>query len=506
MRILLLLIFCLLIMSCSQQEKTIDHPNLLFISLDDMNDWAQPLAGNSQALSPNLMAFEKEAVNFTNAYCASPGCNPSRGALLTGIHTYNSGLYSNYQDWRLIPKLTESNTLGQHFRKNGYYTAGAGKIFHYQQTDTLGWDDYYPSKTRPMPPDNFPESAPANMPVFKYMYNMFDWSGLPISDEETGDFKSVDYISNQLKKDHDKPFFLACGIYRPHLPWYVPQKYFDLFPLETIQLPKLLENDTADLGEVAKNEIIIRGGNYHKHVVEAGQWKNAIQGYLASIAFADAMVGNLLTALSESKYADNTIVVIWSDHGWQLGEKNHWRKFALWENVTKSVLMIKVPKGVSSLPEGSANGQTSTLASLLDVYPTLIELCNLPDRTDLDGKSLVTVLQNPDAQIDRPVLTTYDFGNYSVRYKNWHYIKYIDDSEELYDLDADAEEWNNIANDPALVNIKQQLNQYIPANPAPFPESSLIPLMEHHIPPIKSKEDYFSQERRDWMNRFIEKE
>ncbi len=489
---------------CSSQKEAelIKHPNVLFISIDDLNDWVEPLAGNSQALTPSLDRFSKMSVNFTRNYAPSPGCNPSRSAMLTGLHTYSSGMYSNYQDWRNVPKLQEVQTIGQHFRNNGYYTAGAGKIFHYSQVDTLGWDDYYPSIKNPMPQEHFPEKRPANMPPFKYMYNMFDWGPLTISDEETADFESVNYISRQLEKAHDKPFFLAAGIYRPHLPWHAPQKYFDKFPLESIKKPKLLENDISDLGPVAK-EIITRGGNYHKHVVEAGQWKKAIQGYLASIAYADAMVGRLLQALEASPHADNTIVVIWSDHGWQLGEKEHWRKFALWENVLRTVMMIKVPEGLEKMPQGSANGiPTSNLTSLLDIYPTLVDLCNLPGRSDFDGVSLRSMLTNPQENVARPIISTYDYGSFSIRYENWHYIKYIDDSEELYNLEDDPEEWHNLAMNEGLADIKNQLAGFIPENPIDLPEVSLIELMEHHVPPFRSKEYFFSQERQDWMKRF----
>jgi len=331
---------------------------------------------------------------------------------------------------------------------------------------------------------------------------MFDWSPLAIPDEETGDYKSMNYIGEQLQKDHEKPFFLACGIYRPHLPWYVPQKYFDLFPLEDIQLPKLMEKDTADLGKRAK-ELMARGGNYHKHVIAANQWKKAVQGYLASVAYADAMVGQLLERLEKSEYADNTIVVIWSDHGWQLGQKNHWRKFALWENVIKTVLMMKVPEGVAALPKGSkTGGETKNLTSLIDLYPTLTDLCDLPKRVDLDGESLIPILKNPDSTILRPIITTYDFGDYSVRYDNFHYIKYIDNSEELYNLELDPEEWTNLATDPQFKSIKVLLAGFIPKNPTPLPEASLIELSEHHIPPVKSKAFYESEERREWMKRF----
>ena len=245
------------------------------------------------------------------------------------------------------------------------------------------------------------------------------------------------------------------------------------------------------------------GGDYHKHVVEAGESKKAVQGYLASIAFADAMVGRLLDALAQSDYADNTIVVIWSDHGWQLGEKMHWRKFALWENVIRTVMMIRVPENLEKLPGGSVKGAATTnLTSLLDIYPTLVDLCNLPERTDFDGVSLTSMLSDPQEPVPRPVITTYDYGSYSVRYENWHYIRYIDDSEELYDLDSDPEEWHNLAADEQYAGNKRQLAEFIPKNPIDLPEASLIELMEHHVPPFKSKEYFFSDERQEWMKRF----
>ena len=484
------------------EPGAIKHPNVLFISLDDMNDWAGPLAGHAQALTPNLDRFAEQGVNFTRNYAPSPGCNPSRSATLTGLHTYTSGMYSNYQEWRKVPELQAVQTIGQHFRSSGYYTAGAGKIFHYNQVDTLGWDDYYPSIENPMPEDDAPEVVPANMPVFQYMYDKFDWSGLPTSDEDTADFETVTYISEQLGKEHDKPFFLAAGIYRPHLPWYVPQKYFDRFPLEDIQLPDVLPDDLLDLGPVA-HELITRGGNYHKHVVEAGQWEKAVQGYLASIAYADEMVGRLLEALENSPYADNTIVVIWSDHGWQLGEKMHWRKFALWENVIRTVMMVKVPEGLEKMPGGSANGlATDNLTSLLDIYPTLVDLCNLSGRDDFDGVSLRSMLANPLEKVSRPVITTYDYGSYSIRFENWHYIRYLDDSEELYDLKTDPEEWHNLASALEFTEIKAQLAGHIPTDPIDLPEVSLLELMDHHVPPFRSKAYFFSDERKEWMKRF----
>lgn len=503
----LLIIFTLLLFVLSCQEKVeqppeLKRPNVLFISIDDLNDWIEPLGGHPQAKTPNISKFSDEAITFNRAYTASPGCNPSRGAILTGLHTYTSGLYSNYQDWRSIPIMTKNPTLNGHFKNNGYYTAGAGKIYHYTQTDVDGWDDYFPSKVNPMPAEYLPENRPLNMPRYTYMYGMFDWGALTIKDEQTADYKSVSYIKEQLNKKHDKPFFLACGIYRPHVPWYVPQKYYDMFPLDSLILPKIKTDDINDLGSFAKKEIIERGGNYHKHVVEANQWKKATQGYLASIAYADAMLGNLLNALEESDYANNTVIVLWSDHGWQLGEKNHWRKFALWENINRSVLMMKAPQIKEKLPEGTKTGRVESLVSLIDIYPTLIDLCELPKRNDLDGESLLPLIKNPSTIIERPIITTYDYGSYSVRYKNWHYIRYIDDSKELYDLENDPEEWTNLANNLAYEKTMSELDAFIPENPVDLPLNSLIDLMEHHIAPIQSKEHYESLERKEWMKRF----
>lgn len=494
-----LLMLSLVLTTCHHPSNstTISQPNVLFIAIDDLNDWTETLGGHPQAITPNLKAFAEESVEFRKNYCTNPGCNPSRSTLMTGYHTYTSGMYSNYQDWRKVPKMANTPTLGEYFRQNGYYSAGAGKIFHYSQVAPDCWDDYYPSQTKNMPDNYIPEGAPVNMPEFQYMYKAFDWEPIPIADSATGDYKSVSYITQQLQKDHEKPFFLACGIYRPHLPWYVPQKYFDLFPIEDIELPDVGKNDTADLGIRAK-ELITRGGNYHKHVLEAGQWKQAVQGYLASVAFADAMFGELLTALKASNYADNTIIVLWSDHGWQLGEKMHWRKFALWENVIRTLLMIKVPEGVKALPEGSSNGAASqNITSLIDIYPTLVELCDLPARTDLDGRSLVPLLQNPSQPWDEVAITTYDYGDYSVRSQNYHYIHYIDDSEELYDLAKDPNEWTNLAGIEQMANIKAQLKGYIPTDPAPFLDATLIPIMPHHIPPITSKEMYMERRSRE---------
>ena len=465
------------------------RPNILFIAVDDLNDWVEPLGGHPQARTPVLSRFARQAVTFGRSYCASPGCNPSRAAVMTGRHTYRSGMYSNYQDWRkAIPNAV---TLGECLRKHGYWSAGAGKIFHYTQVAPACWDAYYPSQEKNMPDYHYPRpGSTVNMPRFPGMYGDFDWSPIPLEDGETGDGRCVSWVCAQLARQHDRPFFLACGIYRPHVPWYVPQKYFDLFPLEEIKLPRVLENDLDDLGERAR-ELAGRGGNYHRHVLAAGQWKRAVQGYLASIAFADAQVGRLLEGLRKSPHADRTIVVIWSDHGWQLGEKKHWRKFALWDNLARTVLFMRVPGGTNGLPAGTPPGsRCDRTVSLVDLYPTLIELCGLPEKDDLDGRSLVPLLRDPRKAWPYPAITTYDYGEYSVRTERWRYIRYIDDSEELYDHDHDPEEWTNLSGSSEHTAIRRYLSTFIPKNPAPLRKSTLIPLQPHHLPPYGSREAY----------------
>lgn len=468
-------------------------PNVLFISVDDLNDWIEPLGGHPQARTPNLNRLAAEGLLFTRAYTPSPSCNPARTAILSGRHTYTSGMYSNYQVWREV--LPDVVTLPRHFSDNGYWSAGAGKIFHNNMPDPISWDDYFPSKERHMPRYTRPNpGGTVNMPPFEDMYGDFDWAPLDIADEETGDFSSVQWVIEQLEREHDRPFFLAAGIYRPHVPWYVPRKYFDMFPIDDVQLPEVPEDDLGDVPERGI-ELAHRGGNYHEHVLAAEQWRAAVQGYLASIAYADMLVGRLLDALAASPHADNTIVVLWSDHGWQLGEKEHWRKFALWENLARVVFMIKVPEGVPGLPQGTSAGARSTrVVSLLDIFPTLISLTGAPARDDLDGRDLTPLLADLQAAWDHPAITTFGYGEYSIRDERYRYIRYIDGGEELYDHAADPEEWTNLAGDPEHAAVIARMAAFIPTASAPFVDTS-YQLMPHHIAPIRSVEDYLRRKR-----------
>ncbi|MCO6456410.1 MAG: sulfatase [Pirellulaceae bacterium] len=433
--------------------RAADRPNVLFIAVDDLNDWIGPLGGHPQSTTPNISRLCERGMLFTRAYCAAPACNPSRAALMTGIRPSTSGVYHNPDPWRqALPKAV---TLPQHFMQHGYTALGSGKIYHGSFPDPASWDTYFPSKTRQTPGDPMPANRPLNgIPQTAH----FDWGPVEADDAQMGDAQVADWVIEQLGRSHDKPFFLACGMFRPHLPWYVPQKYFDQFPLDEIQLPKVLEDDLADVPPAGVK--IARPDGDHAKVLRHQQWKRAVQGYLASIAFMDGQIGRVLDALDRGPHKDNTIVVFWTDHGWHLGEKQHWRKFALWEEATRTPLAIVAP-GVKP------GTRCDRPVNLLDIYPTLLELCGLPARQELEGVSLAALLSDPQRSWERPSLTTHGRGNHALRSERYRYIRYADGSEELYDHDADPLEWKNLAGDPRLANIKRQLAEWLPKEDAP---------------------------------------
>ncbi|MFT4204215.1 MAG: sulfatase [Chitinophagaceae bacterium] len=434
----ILLISCAASASAQQQD---DRPNVLFIAVDDLNDWVGPFGGYKGVITPNLDKLAAGSEIFTRAYCSAPSCNPSRASLLTGVRPSTSGVYLNEQPWR--PVLKDAVTIPQYFTRNGYDVEGIGKIFHDSYNDTASWPVYFKVVKSP---------APANAPV-KGKGN-FDWSPVDVANEQMGDYKNVDHAIDFFKADRDKPFFLAVGFTRPHLPWYVPRKYFDLYPLDKIQLPAVINNDLDDIPPAGVK--IARRANDHEFIVANGQWKNAVQGYLASITFADEQIGRLLDALAASKYADNTIVVLWGDHGWSLGQKEHWRKFALWEETTRVPLFIKVP-GVTK-----NRSRSSRTVNLMDLYPTLIDLCRLPTKSGIEGRSLVPLLNNPGLKWDYPSVSTWGYKNHAVRSERWRYIKYADGSEELYDHDNDPHEWKNLAKDSKYSSVKNELAKWLP--------------------------------------------
>ena len=448
-------------MPFSQAEET--KPNVLFIAVDDLNDWVGKLGGHPQAKTPNIDLLSSRGLLFTKAYCSAPSCNASRSSLLMGLRPSTTGIYINSHDWRQTSTLKNAVTLPRHFKDNGYLTMGAGKLFHahtfFDQKNLEGypdpdaWDAYFPSKTQQMPTEVVPEVWPVNSSK-KFYRGHFDWAPLQISNREMVDAKVVSWAAKQLAKTHKKPIFLSVGIYRPHVPWYVPKQYFDRFPIEKIQLPKHLADDLADV-PIAGQAMAKR--KWHKWISDNNQWKKAVQGYLASLAFADDMVGSLIKALDKGPLSKNTLIILWGDHGYHLGEKESWEKFSLWEDTTRVPLIIVDPRRTT--PDTLCESPVS----LLDLYPTLIELCGLklpPQK--LEGLSLVNSLIKPMKKTGRAIITTQGRGNHAVRSSRYRYIRYADGSEELYDHKTDSHEWNNLSDDPSLFKVKSELMNYLP--------------------------------------------
>lgn len=451
-----------------------DQPNVLFIAVDDLNDWIGCLGGHPQSLTPNFDRLAASGVLFRNAYCPAPSCNPCRSAVFSGQPPHRSGLYQNMQKLRDV--MPDAELLPKYFSQHGYWSAGSGKMLHYV-IDPQSWDDYFPAKEKDHP---FPRTFnPANRPISlpragNWQYVETDWASLDVSDEEFGgDWLVTKWISEQLNQPAEKPFFLACGIYRPHEPWFVPQKYFEPFPLETIQLPPGYQAD--DLDDVPSTGQRLARNRYFAHIQEHNQWKQGIQAYLASIHYADAMLGRVLDALDRSPHRDNTIVVLWSDHGWHLGEKEHWQKFTGWRACARVPLMIRVPPRTPGLSQGTTAGSVCNRpVSLVDLFTTLTELSGLPPKADISSRSLVPLLRDPNADWPHAAITHLDNPqNYAISTKRWRYIHYVGGEEELYDIESDPYEWTNLAKD-ATAEYSTKLAEMrgrVPATFAPVHES-----------------------------------
>ncbi|MCY2976024.1 MAG: sulfatase-like hydrolase/transferase [Planctomycetota bacterium] len=418
------------------------------IAMDDLNDWIGCMGGHPQSLTPNLDRLAGSGVLFTNAHCPAPACNPSRSAIFTGRAPNRSGLYDNRQQMREV--MPNEKIIPQYFRDHSYQASGSGKLLHYF-TDAKSWDEYFPNAAseNPFPETYYPKKRPVNLERGgPWQYVETDWAALDVTDEQFGgDWSVSKWIGDQLTKKHDKPFFLGCGFYRPHEPWFVPKKYFEPFPLASIKLPPGYKE--GDLDDVPESGQKAARNKYFAHIKEQDQWKQGVQGYLASIHFADAMLGRVLDSLESGPNSHNTIVVLWSDHGWQLGEKEHWQKFTPWRAVTRVPLMVRVPIRASPpLPNGTQAGAICDApVNLLSLFPTLLDLCELPANPNCDGPSLLPLLSEPDAKEWTRDSVTYlaQPGTYAISDRTHRYIHYADGSEELYDIKNDPYEWTNLA-------------------------------------------------------------
>lgn len=417
-------------------------PNVLMIAIDDLNHWVGHLGRHPQTKTPNIDRLAKSGVTFTRAYCTAPACNPSRASLMSGLRPSSTGCYLNGQNWR--PGISEDKLMNTQFANAGYRVYGAGKIYHGPGDRGGHWDDYFAGNGNYR---RHPSAVDDGVGGIKF-------SPLANSDEEMTDHSVVNYGIEKLNETGDKPLFLAVGLVKPHMPFSVPKKWFDMFPLESIQLPPHREDDLTDVPDAGVKMAGPQGD--HAAIVKSGRWKEAVQAYLATIAYCDFEVGRLLDGLEKSPHRDNTIVVLWSDHGWSLGEKSHWRKFALWEEPTRTVCVWKVP-GVT-LPGGSC-GRT---IDYVNIYPTLCSLTGISAPDHLEGYDISPLLKNPTAEWNHPAITTHGFGNHTVRTEGWRYIRYNNGEEELYDSTADPSEYTNLAGKPEFTSRKAELAALLP--------------------------------------------
>ena len=432
-------------------------PNVLFIAIDDLNHWVGYLGRNKQTATPNIDRLAARGVRFTHAYTAAPSCTPSRAALMSGMRPGTTGVYENYNDWS--PAVPVEKCLPAQFRAGGYATFGAGKIYHgvpgrpgeYDQQREYDGNPNHPRGVRPKFLDESRGAGGVGGIKFAPIGN---------ADSELQDYRTVDWCIERLADaPADKPFFLGCGLYKPHMPWNIPKKYFDQFPLESIELPPTIKGDLDDVPPAGVAMAKPQGD--HARMIESGRWKEAVQGYLAAIAYTDMNLGRLLDALDKSPHKDNTIIVLWGDHGWHLGEKEHWRKFALWEEATRVPLIWVVP-GLTKV-----DSVCERPVDLMSLYPTLMDLCGLKKPGHVEGKSIRPLLADPSAKWETPAVTTFLRNNHAVRSGGWRYIRYADGGEELYDEAKDPLEHTNLAAKPEQAEKKRELAKWLPEKNAP---------------------------------------
>lgn len=430
-------------------------PNILLIIADDLNDWIAPMAGHPQVRTPHLDRLAARGVTFVNAQCAAPICNPSRTALFSGQRPTTTGVYNNQQPW--MKHIPAGRCLNDHLRHHGFTSLAAGKIYHYRNYKPEEWDEVFYRTD-----DTLPGSVAQRTPG-PFGYRMFTEGNpeAPFQEQREEsllvDAQSVSWCADQLKR-RTHAFFMACGLHRPHTPWDVPRKYFDLYPLDRVQLPPILTNDLADVPPAGV--AFARPNGPHANLTKAGLWKDRVRAYLAAVSFADAQVGRLLDALDQSAHRDNTIIVFVSDHGWHLGEKEHWAKSALWREATR-VPLIWVAPGVT--PPGT---RCEAAVDLMSVYPTLCGLAGVPAPKHAEGADLRPLLANPAASWAQPALVTHLRGNHAICTAEWRYIRYADGTEELYNERSDPNEWVNLAAKPELADIKSHLAKFLPASEA----------------------------------------
>lgn len=445
-------------------------PNVLFIAVDDLNNHLG-CYGNKLVQSPNIDRLAASGVRFDRAYCQFPLCSPSRVSLLTGLRPDTTRIYDLQQDFRKGTNIPNVVTMPQLLGSNGYYVARVGKMFHYGVPgqigtrgldDPLSWDlaifprgrdkDEEDKVTNLNRGEDNPNRNPNRPRPTNQLGAALAWYESEGGDEEFTDSLVADEAIRLLEKSKDKPFFLGVGFYRPHVPWIVPKKYFELYPLEKLSLPFNPPNDRDDIPPGA---LWVKKPNYGRTDEEL---RGAIRAYYASVTYVDKQIGRVLDTFDRLKLSDNTIVILWGDHGWHLGEHGNWQKQSLFEESARVPLIIRAPGA-------KGNGRSSSrIVESLDVYPTVAEFCGVKPPKNLAGKSLLPLLKNPAKSWDRPAYTQTRRGNtndffmgYTVRTDRWRYTEWDGGRRgaELYDHETDPREFTNLAsNAPYARTVK----------------------------------------------------
>lgn len=448
----------LFILLCIAGSATAERkPNILFIAIDDMNDWTGFLGGHPQAITPNMDDLASRGVNFTNAHCSAPGCSPSRNSLLFGIEPFRSGLYAFYDHAGFSKELMSPYlALTEFFKQNGYETYGSGKIHHRRDPTSNEWTEFYDHKARKRPALRFDVSD--GYRVGKDGKLNFSPTLNPLEDHN--DHRNTSFGVEVLQREHEKPFFLAVGLVKPHLPFVAPKRFFDLYPKD-VKSPRINANDWSDIPAVGRAMAKVGDDRRFK---KDNAWAAVRRAYLACISWVDYNVGRLIDALEASPYVNNTIVVLWSDHGFALGEKRHFRKFALWEETTRVPFIIwdARSQGVRS------NGEVKQGVSLINIYRTVAELAGLIPPEYVDGFSLVPHLKDTSMPLSKPSICTWGRGNYTLRDANWRFTQYYDGTQELYEHSTDPDEWINQAGNIEYAEIKERMSAFLPKIEVPL--------------------------------------
>lgn len=448
--------------SAEAQPARARRPNVLFIAADDLNNDLGTY-GHPQVLSPNLDRLAARGVRFDRAYTQFPLCSPSRSSLLTGLRPRTTRVFDLRYHFRY--GLPDVVTLPQLFKQHGYFVARVGKLYHYGnpgEIGTNGLDDpaSWQEVVNPRGRDKDEEGKLVNLTPRRGLGAALAYLAADGSDEEQTDGKVATETIKLLEQNKDRPFFIATGFYRPHCPYIAPKKYFDLYPLESINVPALPAGYDQKVPSLA-----LASTRPWPHLgVSEQQARQAKRAYYASISFMDAQLGRVLDALDRLGLRDDTVVVFWSDHGYFTGEHGLWFKMSLYEGSARVPLVFAGP-GVDAKGQGSPR-----LVELLDLYPTLADMAGLPAPKGLEGKSLRPLLLKPNTAWDRPAYTEVRRGGgghgYSVRSERYRYVEWNDGQAgvELYDEQADPQELNNLAAEPAHAATLEQLAALVRKN------------------------------------------